>query len=145
MVFVGVSMEPTYMTGSIALTTQDFGKLHRGDIAVLNVSGEKIVKRVAYLPGDTVYQVKVGEKWLDGTDYRLPSYARRHPDKVRKVEVPPGCLYVLGDNAIESVDSRQFGFLRFDQVDRIVVFPRDRVVLPNSRERCQATFAKRIS
>lgn len=81
----GESMEPTLHDGQVVLVGKGsllFGPIQRGDIVVFHYDGENLIKRVAALPGDVT------------------------PDG-RRLE--PGTIYVLGDNAPVSDDSRQFG------------------------------------
>ncbi len=81
----GESMEPTLHDGQVVLVGKGsllFGPIQRGDIVVFHYDGENLIKRVAALPGDVA------------------------PDGRRLL---PGTIYVLGDNAPVSDDSRQFG------------------------------------
>ena len=58
--------------------------LDRGDIVFFRHDGQLLVKRIAAMAGDTVRH--------DGTE----------------LVVPDGCIYVLGDNSVVSIDSRQW-------------------------------------
>lgn len=68
------SMEPTLKKGSITVGSRLFGKLDVGDIIVFRHGDKLLVKRIAAVGGDTI----------------------RHWGK--KLTVPEGCFYVLGDN-----------------------------------------------
>jgi signal peptidase I len=76
------------------------GQPARGDIVVVDTENGFIVKRVAYLSGDEVPP--------DERPFEWPL----HPNFV----VPAGFVYLLGDNARSSEDSRDFGPVRIDHI-----------------------------
>ena len=76
------SMEPTLKKGSIIVGSRLFGELKAGDIIVFRHGGKLLVKRIAAVGGDTV--------WHRG----------------KKLTVPEGHFYVLGDNKKISLASR---------------------------------------
>lgn len=78
------SMEPTLKKGSIIVGSRLFGELNVGDIIVFRHEGKLMVKRIAAIEGDMV-------------EY-----------KGQQLTVPKGYLYVLGDNAENSNDSRKW-------------------------------------
>lgn len=75
-------MEPILKKGSIIVGSRLFGELGVGDIIVFRHDGKLLVKRIVAIGGDTV----------------------RHREK--KLPVPEGCFYMLGDNVENSWDSR---------------------------------------
>lgn len=95
----GRSMQPTFHTGQRLLVSKAywlFGPIKDKDIVVLHDTNpaDYIIKRVAYLGGETV-------DWKNVPDeYQI--------EKGPYV-VPTGQIYVLGDNRPESEDSRKFG------------------------------------
>lgn len=131
MVVVGRSMEPTYPNLSVVLMREHVGPLHRGDVVVLKTDMGTIVKRVAYLPGDKIWQMNSrDEGWIDMSEVQPRFPMKAHSDEFRQATIPNGELYVLGDNSQNSNDSRMFGCLRTDQVIGVVMNPRPRH-LPN--------------
>ncbi|MBX6378191.1 MAG: signal peptidase I [Clostridia bacterium] len=117
----GSSMYPTLVDGErllVAKFTYRFTEPRRGDIIVfrspLNPQ-EDFIKRVIGLPGETV-SIQGGAVYIDGKPLDEP-YIRRHDaGSLRPVTVPPGHLFVLGDNRVNSEDSRYFGAIRQEQV-----------------------------
>ena len=78
---------------------------------------EDFIKRVIGLPGETV-ELRDGRLFVEGPDPRaLPEGAVDTRD-YGPVRVPEGALFVLGDNRLNSNDSR-FG-LGFVPVDKVV-------------------------
>lgn len=95
-------------------------ELARGDLVVLNVSRERngLLKRVVAVSGDRVF-IKEGLLFINGTPV-YESYAtyvdsyHREADRwplggQREIIVPPGMVFVLGDNRSEALDSRAWG------------------------------------
>jgi signal peptidase I len=117
----GPSMSPHIASGEVVLIDTIAYHLHgpsRGDIIAFRHDGptsETFIKRVIGLPGDRV-EIRSGRVFVNGTALVEPYV--HYPD-VRSfptVTVPPGSLYVLGDNRAQSDDSRFWGFVTENQV-----------------------------
>lgn len=86
-----------------------FKEPERGDIVVfdppeaLNTDLDYI-KRVIGLPGDSV-EMKNGKVYINGQPLKEPYLAESLDYEYGPVEVPEGCLMVLGDNRNHSFDS----------------------------------------
>lgn len=68
------------------------------------------VKRVLAVGGETV-QLVDGQVIVDGKPVREPYVFNKGRSDYPKVVVPPGYVFVLGDNRTNSEDSRIFGFV----------------------------------
>jgi signal peptidase I len=140
------SMEPTLEPGDRVLVQKVMYGPDRGDVIVFSdpqgrpgpdrgiVGGfvhwlsstlgierpehEDFIKRVIGLPGETV-ELRDGRLFVDGVRIREP-YLKGAVDTrdYGPVRVPEGALFVLGDNRLNSNDSR-FG-LGFVPVDKVV-------------------------
>lgn len=130
------SMVPTFKPGDrifvnkfifgarLPFTYIRFPKLRdpkRGDIIVFRSPVEKkkfLVKRLVGLPGDTI-EIKGQHLWINGKladdPLILKSIAYYNRGKYGKVgesiKVPPDSYFCLGDNSLNSVDSRYWGFV----------------------------------
>ena len=140
------SMEPTLQPGDRVLVRKVLYEPDRGDIIVFEdpkgrpgpdrglVGGflhwlsegigfarpehEDFIKRVIGLPGETV-EIRNGRLFVDGLEIPEPYLAGREDTRdYGPQKVPKGKLFVLGDNRLNSNDSR-FG-LGFVPVDRVI-------------------------
>jgi signal peptidase I len=103
--------------------------VHRGDVVVFVFPPDPtkdFIKRVIGIAGDTI-QVKNGVVWLNGQPMPDPhahfevAAADRSDvsprDNFGPVTVPPGKLFMMGDNRDRSYDSRFWGFVDDDEVE----------------------------
>ena len=96
----------------------------RGDVVVLHdPSGgpELLIKRVIGLPGERV-TVADGRVYVDGVPLDEPYLAQPTQGSGRSWVVPPLHVFVMGDNAVASRDSRIFGPVALDQIVGHAVF-----------------------
>ncbi len=131
LVFVGESMMPTYTNRELALTTNTIGDLKKGDVVVMDGPQGTFVKRIAFLPGDWLEYIKAGSSWYL-VDERILKNVKRPQNLVRKhVRVPEGYVFVLGDNAVSSVDSRQLGVLPISSIRSKLIAPKPLARIPS--------------
>lgn len=105
-VVTGESMLPTLKNGQRVLTSKAYwlvGPVKQKDIVVLKDDGPTgyIIKRVYRMEGEVVDWYNVP----DGFDFTKGEF-----------KVPPGHVYVLGDNREVSEDSRRFGPVKVEDI-----------------------------
>lgn len=108
----------------------------RGDVISFRFPGDDeqiIVRRVVGLPGDQV-AISAGQVFVNGNavDYKehqqfwlekLPNSQQAHPiipnplAEMPKVVVPTGSYFVLSDNRKRTDDSRDWGFVPFNNIE----------------------------
>ncbi len=117
----GLSMAPHIASGEYVLINTFAYRLaqpQRGDIVAFRRDDDAravFIKRVVGLPGDRI-RVDVGRISIDGRRLDEP-YVRFPDDRTfGEIVVPPGSVYVLGDNRADSEDSRFFGPVRDERL-----------------------------
>ena len=128
----GASMLPTLRTGdkiiiSNFLYTPDYGDI----IAVGRADKEpsSFIKRVVALGGDEVYidfethLITVNGEIIT-EDYHVYGALSEKGDFTYPLTVPENCVFVLGDNRNNSLDSRfsEIGFVRVDEITGKAIF-----------------------
>lgn len=95
--------------------------LRHGHIVIVRQWGDEgsppFIKRIVGLPGDTLVT-----SIDDLPEHLRPSLLAAHDTQGRRVwHIPPGHLFVRGDNRRGSVDSLSWGPIPFQRVDGIVL------------------------
>ncbi|HEY1976493.1 MAG TPA: signal peptidase I [Candidatus Baltobacteraceae bacterium] len=117
----GMSMEPHIAPGEYVLINTfayRVGVPRRQDIVAFRRDGDArglFIKRVIGLPGDRV-RVDRGTVVLNGSPLLEPYVRYSDNRSFAEVTVPPGSVFVLGDNRAVSEDSRVFGPIADDHL-----------------------------
>ncbi len=118
----GPSMQPTYHTGQrVFVTRYFFHGPRRGDVIVFHppaVGRDDFIKRVIGVPGDHV-MVKDGQVSVNGALLEEPYLSEAQTTCVGRycdVTLGEGEYFVMGDNRVNSSDSRSWGPVQRDRV-----------------------------
>lgn len=112
----GTSMLPTLHSGDRVMVNKlayKYGTPKTGQIIVFRspvIPSQDWIKRVIGVPGDTI-SVRNDVVYINGKRYPEPFLKYRGSGNVPPTKVPPGYLWVEGDNRPKSYDSRLFGLL----------------------------------
>lgn len=118
----GSDMFPSLCDGDLVLC-QKPGELRKNDIVFYEADGETHCGRVVAKGGDRVFISEGGALIVNGTvqgdEIIYPTYSRDLEDY--STVVPEGAVFVLGDFRTQSEDSRDFGCILLDDVDKRVI------------------------
>lgn len=107
-----LSMMPAVKDGDMLLTYRWDKSYTAGDICVFDYDGETICSRVVAVEGDKV-DIDAGGLKVNDAKYgeqNIYKETTQVKDGVTfPLTVPEGCVFVLGDNRTDSIDSRIFG------------------------------------
>jgi signal peptidase I len=122
----GPSMQPNLYVGYRVMTEKVSYRFHepdRGDIVIVEQEGQAVdlVKRIVALPGEII-EVRAGHVWLNGEKLSEPYVKELGGPSYGPSRIPDGTVFILGDNRRLSHDSRAFGPVSLDAVNRRVIF-----------------------
>jgi len=111
------SMKPTIMKGDrigIDRLAYGFNTPKRYDVVVLKTPSDekkRLVRRIMGLPSETI-EIKNGSVIINGQVIRSEFYYYNRDEYAKEghqFKIPQDSYYVLGDNSMDSLDSRYFG------------------------------------
>lgn len=136
----GESMEPTLENKDKVVISKLSGS-DRFDVIVFKepVKDEQYIKRVIGLPGETV-EMKDDVLYINGKPYEEPYLENNNitsdftlKELTGQEKVPDGCFFVLGDNRMNSKDSRELGFISAESIigeAKFRYYPLQEIVIP---------------
>lgn len=131
----GTSMYPTLNDGDLMILNEigyHLNGVERFDIVVVKKNGERLIKRVIGLPGETV-EYKDNELYINGELVKEEfTHATTHDFTLSEINydvIPEGYYFVVGDNRTNSLDSRKIGLISKSEIKgktKLVIFPFDK-------------------
>ncbi len=128
---VGNSMSPTLKDGEVLILNKfkyRFVDVRRGDIISLRYADTKyLIKRVIGLPGEKVDIVN-NKLYIDNRMYEEEyissslKYLDFHLKDLGYDSIPKDMYLVLGDNRLNSMDSREIGLIKKDDINGKISF-----------------------
>ncbi|SMC21411.1 signal peptidase I [Clostridium acidisoli DSM 12555] len=129
------SMSPTIEINDQLIVTKVYSKssLKRGDVVVFKSKelNEELIKRLIGLPNDTINITEDGKVYVNGKEVEQ-KYVVNNGGKGGTYKVPAGKYFFLGDNRINSFDSRYWknSYISWSDIQgkaRFIVYPFNRI------------------
>lgn len=123
----GPSMFPTLKDKDIMILDEVSYKINglkRFDIVVLDYKGEKLIKRVIGLPGEKI-EYKDNKLYVDGKVVE-EKFSHADTEDFNEIIVGKNRYFVLGDNRVNSTDSRIIGTVSIKDIrgtTKLTIFP----------------------
>lgn len=123
----GISMEPFLPDGELVVFYRLDREYQKDDVVLIRRAGNvEYIKRVAGCEGDEILLEEDGSLWRNGRQEKANSWTGRTEALSEKVTypyaVPEDSYFVLGDNREHSIDSREFGAVKEEEiVGRVIV------------------------
>lgn len=128
----GDSMYPTLINNEILILKKYDKSYERFDIVVFNYNNSKLVKRIIGLPGENIFyknnQLYINNKKINDVNLNVLTNDFNLND-LGYTKIPEGYYFVLGDNRINSLDSRVIGLISEEDILGVAnfsIFPFDK-------------------
>ena len=129
----GNSMVPTFPHNAYLFNLVSFyGELEHEDVVYFTIPVDRnreAVKRIIGIPGDALklergYVIRNGQELIESAylSSNIQTYGGSFLQEGEEVVVPENSYFVMGDNRPESSDSREYGFVRQDDIISKIYF-----------------------
>lgn len=124
------NMEPTIMEGQVCTVSErDYVLTNpkRGEVVLFKIDGKTFILRVIGLPSETIV-IEDGAVYIDGTilnEPYLPKGTITESD-TKEFEVLEDFYFLMGDNRVQSYDSRDVGSISRDVIEAKVLHCEDK-------------------
>ena len=115
----GTSMYPTLTNNEILLLNKIDKSYNRFDVIVFKYNNTKLVKRIIGIPGDTI-EYKDNKLYINGKYIKENFKHKDTSDFTYSTVIPENSYYVLGDNRVNSLDSRIIGLVEKEKIEGTV-------------------------
>lgn len=122
----GNSMYPGLLSGEKVIVSGVFYEPDYGDIVAIGRADSEngsLIKRIVGLPGDEINidfnsHIVTVNGYIVPENYEVNAALSEKGDLTYPVHVPENCVFVLGDNRDDSLDSRfsEIGFIQLDEI-----------------------------
>lgn len=121
---LSLNMQPAFQDGDLVLFYRIVQKYPSGEVVVIHYEDRTLLARVAAVAGDTVDITEDG-LMINGSAVQEPGILGEttlfKEGVTFPLTVPPGKVFVLGDNREQATDSRIFGCIDTKAIDGRVI------------------------
>ena len=124
---VGDSMEPTIMRDSIVVATTLNSNYSPGDVVIVEQGGNTIIKRIGFVEKQKFFCIDLGYRRFQPAPIikdlqNQIDYLKKFGVNAYIYEVPAEQVFLLGDNELESEDSRVFGSVPLQNIKGKIIY-----------------------